>query len=42
MIEGRGFSVNDVESLRLDHFMQYVEMFADLAKVREKEIRGKT
>jgi hypothetical protein len=42
MIGDHGFSVSDVESMRLDHFMQYVDMFADLAKVRERESRGKT
>jgi hypothetical protein len=40
--QGLGFKDIESESMRLDCFMDYVEMAADLAKVREKEIRGKT
>lgn len=39
MIGDHGLSVSDVESMRLGRFMQYVDMFADLRKVREKDAR---
>ena len=39
LISDHGLSVSDVESMRLGRLMQYVDMFADLAKVREKNAR---
>lgn len=36
LIKDYGLSVSDIEAMRLGRLMQYVEIFADLAKVRKQ------
>lgn len=40
LIRDHGLTVNDVEPMRLGRFMEYVDIFADLAKVSPKNPQG--